>query len=280
MTSSWSSEKKLDREEVGQRRSSKALPKAKLAPEKGHGHCLVVCCLSDPLQLSKSQRDHYTREVCSANQCCCCCCSVTQSCPTVCDPTDCSTPGFLVFQHLLELAQIHVHPVHEAIQSSHTQLSPSPPAFNLFQHQGLFQWVGSWHQVAKVLGSSASASVLPMNIQDLFPLELTGLISLQSKGLSRVFSSTTVQKQQFFGTQPSLWSKSHICTWLQEKPQLCLDGPLSAKWCLFILIHKSIRGTENCNACRQQRSTERAQFFSLRTPDCALHNHHFKSWTI
>ena len=150
---------------VGQRRNSKALPKAKLAPEKGHGHCLVVCCLSDPLQLSKSQRDHYTWEVCSANQCCFCCCSVTQSCPTVCDPTGCSTPGFLVLQYLLELAQIHVHPVHEAIQSSHTQLSPSPPAFNPSQHQGLFQWVGSWHQVAKVLGSSASASVLTMNIQ-------------------------------------------------------------------------------------------------------------------
>ena len=65
---------------------------------------------------------------------------------------------------------------------------------------------------------SASASVLPMNIQDWFPLGLTGLISLQSKGLSRVFSNTTVQKHQFFGTQPSLWSNSHIHTWLLEKP--------------------------------------------------------------
>ena len=191
-----------------------------------------------------------------------------------------ATPWTAARQASLSITQAHVYWVGDTIQPSHPQLSPSPPAFNLSQHQGLFQWVGSWHQVAKVLGSSASASVLPKNIQDLFPLELTGLISLQSKGLSRVFSSTTVQKQQFFGTQPSLWSKSHICTWLLEKPQLCLDGPLSAKWCLFILIHKSIRGTENCNACRQQRSTERAQFFSLRTPDCALHNHHFKSWTI
>ena len=64
----------------------------------------------------------------------------------------------------------------------------------------------------------ASASVLPMNIQDWFPLELTGLISLQSKGLSRVFSNTTVQKHQSFGTQPSLLSNSHIHTWLLEKP--------------------------------------------------------------
>ena len=68
------------------------------------------------------------------------------------------------------------------------------------------------------IGASASASVLPMNIQDWFPLGLTGLMSLQSKGLSRVFSNTIVQKHQFFGAQPSLWSKSHIHTWLVEKP--------------------------------------------------------------
>ena len=66
------------------------------------------------------------------------------------------------------------------------------------------------------IGVSASASVLPMNIQDWFPLELTGLISLQSKGLSRVFSNTTVWKHQSFGTWPSLSSNSHICTWLLE----------------------------------------------------------------
>ena len=64
----------------------------------------------------------------------------------------------------------------------------------------------------------ASASVLPVNIQDLFPLEWTGLISLQFKGLSRVFSNITVQKHQFFGAQPSLWSNCHIHTWLLEKP--------------------------------------------------------------
>ena len=74
-----------------------------------------------------------------------------------------------------------------------------------------------------------SASVLVMNIQDWFPLELTGLISLQSKGLSRVFSNTTVQKHQFFDVQPSLWSNSPIHTWLVEKPWVWLYGPLSAK---------------------------------------------------
>ena len=68
------------------------------------------------------------------------------------------------------------------------------------------------------IGVSASASVLPMNIQDWFPLGWTGCIFLQSKGLSRVFSSPTVQKHQFFGTQLSLWSNFHIHTWLLEKP--------------------------------------------------------------
>jgi len=67
------------------------------------------------------------------------------------------------------------------------------------------------------IGASPSASVLPMNIQDWFPLQLTGLISLQSKGLSKVFSNITVQKHQFFGAQLSLWSTSHIHTWLLEK---------------------------------------------------------------
>ena len=68
------------------------------------------------------------------------------------------------------------------------------------------------------IGASASASVLPMNIQDWFPLEWTGWISLQSKGLSRVFFNTTVQKYQFFSAQLSLWFNSHIHTWLLEKP--------------------------------------------------------------
>ena len=77
--------------------------------------------------------------------------SVTQSCPTLCDPMDCSTPGFPVHHQLLELAQTYVHRVSDVIQPSHPLSSPSPPAFNLSQHQGLFQWVISSHQVAKVL---------------------------------------------------------------------------------------------------------------------------------
>ena len=143
-------------------------------------------------------------------------CSVPQLYLTLCDPMDCSMPRFPVHHQLLELIQTDVHQFSDAIQPSHPLSSPFPPAFNLSQHQGLYQWVGSSHKVAKVLGVSTSVSVLPN--KGWFPLWLTDLISLQSMGLSKVFSSTTVQKYQFFGAQPSLWSNSHICTWLLGKP--------------------------------------------------------------
>ena len=77
--------------------------------------------------------------------------SVAQSCPTLCNPMDCSTPGFPVHHQLPELAQIHVYRVSDAIQPSHPLSSPSPPAPNPSQHQSLFQWVNSLHKVAKVL---------------------------------------------------------------------------------------------------------------------------------
>ena len=77
--------------------------------------------------------------------------SVAQSCPTLCGPMNCSTPGLLVHHQLPEFTQTHVHWVSDAIQPSHPLSSPSPPALNLSQHQGLFQWVSSSHKVAKVL---------------------------------------------------------------------------------------------------------------------------------
>ena len=80
----------------------------------------------------------------------CCCCSVAQSCPTLCNPIDWSTPGFPVLHYLPGFAQTHVHRVSDAIQPSHPLLPPSLPALNLSQHQGLFPWVSSSHQVAKV----------------------------------------------------------------------------------------------------------------------------------
>ena len=81
----------------------------------------------------------------------CCCCSVTKFCPTLCVLMDCSTPGFPVPQHLLEFAQVHVHWISNASQPFHPLWSPSLPVFNLSQHQDLFQWVGSLHQVSKLL---------------------------------------------------------------------------------------------------------------------------------
>ena len=104
----------------------------------------------------------------------------------------------------------HVHRAGDAIQPSYPLLSPSPPALNLSQLQGLFQ--SQFLSDGQSIGVSASASVLPMNIQDSFPLGFTGVISLQSKGLSRVFSNTTGQKHQSFGAQLSLWSNSNIHT--------------------------------------------------------------------
>ena len=81
----------------------------------------------------------------------CCCCWAAQLCPNLCDPMNGSTPGLPIPHHLPELAQTHVHWVDDAIQPSHPLQSPFPPAFNLSQHQGLFQWVSSSHQVAKGL---------------------------------------------------------------------------------------------------------------------------------
>ena len=121
--------------------------------------------------------------------------SVAQSCPTLCDPTNCSTPGLPVQHQLPEFTQTHVHQVGDTIKPSHPLSSPFPPAPNPSQHQSLFQWVSSSREVAKVLEFQLYwALVLPKNTQDWSPLEWTGWISLQSKGLSRVFSNTTVQK--------------------------------------------------------------------------------------
>ena len=129
--------------------------------------------------------------------------SVSQSCLTL-QLHEPQHMNLLFHYQLLEFTQTHAHWVSDTIQPSHPLSSSSPPTFNLSQHQGLFQRVSSSHQVAEVLGVSASTSVLPMNIQDWFPLGWTGWISLLSKGLSRVFSNTTVQKHQFFGFQLSL----------------------------------------------------------------------------
>ena len=129
----------------------------------------------------------------------------------LCNPMNRSTPGLPVHHQLPEFTQTHVHRVGDAIQPCHPLLSPSPPAPNPSQHQGVFQRVNSSHEVAKVLQFQLwhqSSNEHP----GLISLGWTGWISFQSQGLSRVFSNTTVQKHQFFGTQLSSQSNSHIHT--------------------------------------------------------------------
>jgi len=143
--------------------------------------------------------------------------SVAQSCMTLCNPMNRSTPGLPVHHQLPEFTQTHVHRVSDAIQPSHPLSSPSPlapqslPASESFPMTQLFPWGG------QSTGVSALASFLPKKSQGWSLSEWNGWITLQSKGLSRVFSNTTVQKHQFFGAQPSQ-SNSHIHTWPLEKP--------------------------------------------------------------
>ena len=141
--------------------------------------------------------------------------SVTQSCLTLCNPMNRSTPGLPVHHQLPEFTQTHVHWVSDAISSSVVPFSSCPqslPASESFPMSQLFAWGG------QSTGVSALASFLPKKSQGWSPSEWTGWIFLQSKGLSRVFSNTTVQKHQFFSTQLSSQSNSHIHTWPLEKP--------------------------------------------------------------
>ena len=122
---------------------------------------------------------------------------------------DCNTPGLPIHHQLLEFTQTHVHWVSDAVQPSHPLLSPFPPTFPLSQHQDLLnesvlciRWPTYWR---------CSFSISPCNEHSGWsPSEWTGWISLQSKGLSRIFSNTTVQKHQFFGTQLSLWRDDKV----------------------------------------------------------------------
>ena len=140
--------------------------------------------------------------------------SVVQLCLTLCDPMDCS-PGLMlglpVHHQLPGFTQTHVHRVCDAIQPSHPLL-PLLLLPSIFSGIRVFSNESGLHTAGKSIGVSASALVLPMNIQDLFPLGLTGWISLQSKGMLRVFSRTSIQKHQFFGIQLSLQSNFEIHT--------------------------------------------------------------------
>ena len=161
------------------------------------------------------------------------CCSIVKKCLTLCNPMDCSTPGFPVLHcpgvwSNSRLSSWWCHPTNSSSVSSFSSCPQSFPASRSNESALCIRWSKYW---------SFSFSISPFNeYSGWFPLGLTGVISLQSKGLSRVLSSTTVQKHQFFSAQISLWSNSHIHTWLLEKP-LWLCRPLSAKWCLCFLIY-------------------------------------------
>ena len=147
--------------------------------------------------------------------------SVAQSCPTLCDPMNCSMPGLPVHLQRPEFTQIHVHRVSDAIQPSHPLSSPSPPAPNPSQHQSLFQWVNSLHEVAKVLEFQLQHHSFQRNPRvDLLQNGLVG--SPCSPRDSQDFSNTTVQKHRFFSVQLSSQSNSHICTWPLERPSLII----------------------------------------------------------
>ena len=187
-------------------------------PQTGAGLWEHITTAEDgsPGTLINLDRGHSVTEQGWINRCVGVSFLVAKFCPTLCDPMDCSTPDFPV-HYLLEFAQTHVHWVRDAIQPSRPLSSPSPPAPNpsqirVFSNESALRmrWPKYW--------SFSLASVLPKNTQDWSPLEWTGWISLQSKGLSRVFSNTTVQKHQFFGSQLSSQSNSHIHTWPLEKP--------------------------------------------------------------
>ena len=165
--------------------------------------------------------------------------SITQSCPILCNPMDCSTPGLPVHHQLPEFTQTHVHWVGDAIQPSHPLSSRSPPIFNLFKW-GFFQMNQFFESGRQSIGVSASTSVLPMNTQDWSPLGWTGWISLRVQGtlksLLQHYSSKVpiLQHSSFFIVQLSYpWGckelDTHIHTWLLEKPLLWLDEPLLAK---------------------------------------------------
>ena len=158
------------------------------------------------------------------------CYSFTESGQTLCDPMNCSTPGFPVFHCLPEFAQGHVYLSHW-LPSKHLFLCcPFPLLPSIFASIRVLSNESSLHIRWPVYWSQLQHQSSLVDIQGWCILGLSSLISLLSKGLSRLFSSTTVQKHQFFSPQPSLWSNSHICTWLLEKPVVLTIQTLLYLW--------------------------------------------------
>ena len=142
----------------------------------------------------------------------CCFYLVSKSYSTLCDPMERSMPSFPVPHYILEFAQTHISWVGWCYSTRLFSVIPFSSCSQSFPASRSFPLSQLFASNDQSIGASASG--LPMNIQDWFPLGLTGLTSLQSKEFSSIFSSTTIQKYQFFRVQPSLWSNSHIHTWL------------------------------------------------------------------
>ena len=163
--------------------------------------------------------------------------SVTQSCLTLCDPMDCSTPGLPVHHQLPELTQTHVHRVSDAIQPSHPLLSPSPPAFNISQHQGLFQGVSSLHQVAKVLEFQlqwwwSSCEVMSDSCD---PMDC----SLLGSSVHGIFQARILEWIVISFSRGSSWPRN----WTQVS---CISGRLFTNWAMREVLMEAWPGSKQC----------------------------------
>ena len=172
----------------------------------------MYICLDLAISLWEIYSKILITNVC-APQFCCCYCSVTQSCPILCDPMDCNTPSFPVHHHLLELAQIHVHRISDAIQPSHPLLSLFllPLASGSFPVSWLLASGGQKYWSFSINSSSEYSGLISFRMAGFDLLAFQGT-------LKSILLNHTVSKHQFFGTKPSLWSSSHIHTGLLEKP--------------------------------------------------------------
>ena len=158
----------------------------------------------------------------------CCCCLVAQLCPTLCDPKDCSMPGIPVPHHHQKFAQVHVHCISDAIQSSHPLMPSSPFALDLSQHQGLFHWVICSHQMTKILKLQLQHPSFQWIFRvDSLKIDWFDLLAIQ--GAFRSLLQHHSMSHQFFGILPSLRSSFHNRMGPLGRQQPWLYGPLSTE---------------------------------------------------
>ena len=173
-----------------------------------------------------------------------CCCSVAKSCPTLCIPVECSTPGFPVLHYLPELAQTHVHWVSDAIQPSHPLSSPSSPAFNLSQHRGLFQWVGCLHEVAKHSSciscpwkffESKYNSELSNFCQYYVPISNSFQVAIEGNG-HKVARCPCVQLWPLWQSEKSKCKAAQLCPTLCDPMDYTVHGILQSSILAWVVV--------------------------------------------